>query len=597
MTDVHDVMVTLEPVGRRIATSPRATLLEAAQAAGVELVSVCGGIGSCSGCRVRLVSGALSPVTLEEEAELSAAQLVAGWRMACQAEPRSNVVLDVPPESLTAPQRLLIEGESAGVTLDPVVRPIDVSLAPASLTDLRADARRLLDALPDPAAIGLAAMRELPDILRAHDGSLRATVRGAQVVAVLPPQTRLLGLAADIGTTSVAAYLVDLETGETVAKAGAMNPQIAYGEDVISRIVYCNDHANGGALLQSRLMDTLNGLIDGLCAEANCRREQIVECVLVGNTVMHHLALGLPVGGLGEAPYVPVVDQAVEALAAQLGLNTAAGAQVYLPPNIAGYVGADHVAALVATGLINLDETALVVDIGTNTEMTLSHGGRHWSCSCASGPAFEGAHIRYGMRAAPGAIERVQVLDGAVRVQTIGGRAASGICGSGILDAVAEMTRAGILDARGAFVRDHPLNEGGAFVLASAGQSATGQAVTVNRADVAEIQLAKAAIRAGVDLLLAEADIEEDDLQSFIIAGAFGTYIQVASAVEIGMFPALPLDRFHQVGNAAGMGACQLLVSRTAREQAVRLAEDSTYVELTIHEGFRAAYMQRMTLA
>jgi uncharacterized 2Fe-2S/4Fe-4S cluster protein (DUF4445 family) len=472
-----------------------------------------------------------------------------------------------------------------------------LTLEPAALSDLRADARRLADALGGEPELSLAALRDLPGLLRAHDWSVRAAVRGgAEVVAVLPPGARLLGLAADIGTTSLAAYLVDLETGETVAKAGAMNPQVAYGEDVVTRIVYCNEHETGAALLQARLIESLNLLIDGLCAEAGAGPEQIVEAVLVGNSVMHHLALGLPVASLGEAPYTPAADHAIEALAAQLGLRTAAGARVYLPPNIAGYVGADHVAALVATGLLARSDTALVVDIGTNTEMTLTHGGRRWSCSCASGPAFEGAHIRHGMRAAPGAIERVQIIDGVARIQTIGGQAAAGICGSGILDAVAEMTRAGVIDARGAFVRGHPLNEDGAFVLASGAQSVSGQPISVSRADVAEIQLAKAAIRAGVDLLLAEAGLDENELDAFIIAGAFGTYIQVASAIAIGMFPALPLERFHQVGNAAGMGACQMLVSGAARAQAAQLAESSVYLELTIHEGFRDAYMQRMAL-
>ncbi|HYO88754.1 MAG TPA: 2Fe-2S iron-sulfur cluster-binding protein, partial [Candidatus Limnocylindrales bacterium] len=215
MTDERDVIVTLEPVGRRVTVAQGSTLLEAAQAAGVALVAVCGGVGACSGCRVRLVSGSLTPVTLEEEAEIRADLLVAGWRMACQAEPRTDVVVDVPPESLTAPQRLLIEGETARIALDPVVMASDVVLEPADLTDLRADVRRLLAVLPDTASVGLAAMRDLPNVLRAHGWRARVALRGGAVVAVLPPAARLLGLAADVGTTSLAAYLVDLETGET----------------------------------------------------------------------------------------------------------------------------------------------------------------------------------------------------------------------------------------------------------------------------------------------------------------------------------------------------------------------------------------------
>ncbi|MFN8377381.1 MAG: ASKHA domain-containing protein [Anaerolineae bacterium] len=596
MPRIETHIVTFEPIGRRIEVSSSATLLEAAQTAGVELVAVCGGIGACHGCMVRATKGRLSPVTLEEESQLGAERLAHGWRLACQAEPLTNVRVDVPPESLTAPQRLLIEGERVETALDPVVTPFDIHLAPASLEDLRGDARRLIDALPVAATLDLGALRDLPRTLRATDWTARLARRDGEVVAVLPPHTPLLGLAVDIGTTSLAAYLVDLETGETLAKSGAMNPQIAYGEDVVSRIVYCAEHPNGSEILQSRLIDTLNELIARLCAEGELSVEQIVEVVLVGNTVMHHLALDLPVASLGEAPYTPVIDQPFETLAARLGLHVAPGARVYFPANIAGYVGADHVAALVASALENRPETALVVDIGTNTEMTLTHQGRLWSCSCASGPAFEGAHIRFGMRAAPGAIERVQILDGVVHIQTIGHKPASGICGSGILDAVAEMTRVGLVDSRGAFVKGHPLNRGGALVLAPAESAAGGEAVTVGRSDVAEIQLAKAAIRTGIDLLLAEARILETKLDSILIAGAFGTYIQVESAVRVGMFPALPRERYHQVGNAAGMGACQLLVSRTARRQAARLAEETTYLELTVHDGFQSTYMARMAL-
>ena len=461
-------MIELEPIGRRVAMPAGSTLLEATQAAGVELVAVCGGVGACHGCMVRLMAGTLSPVTLEEEAELSAAQLGQGYRLACQAEPLADVVVDVPPESLTAPQRLLLEGDHTAAALDPVVRAHDVALPPATLTDLRGADRRLRDSLPGVTAVEWAALRDLPNIVGAPNACARVAVRGGAVIAVLPLAARLLGLAVDIGTTSLAAYLVDLETGETVAKAGAMNPQIAYGEDVISRIVYCHEHADGHAVLQGRLLDTVNGLIGGLCADASAVPAQIIEVVWVGNTVMHHLALGLPVQSLGEAPYTPVADEAVEVEAFRLGLNVAAGARVWLPPNIAGYVGADHVSALVATGLARRRDTALVVDIGTNTEMTLTHAGRRWSCSCASGPAFEGAHIRFGMRAAPGAIERVQIVDGRVRIQTIGNRPASGICGSGILDAVAEMARVGLLNSRGALVRGHPLNRDGVLVLAEA---------------------------------------------------------------------------------------------------------------------------------
>ncbi len=375
-----------------------------------------------------------------------------------------------------------------------------------------------------------------------------------------------------------------------------MNPQIANGEDVISRIVYSATHEGGAAALQTRLVDAVNGLIAALCQQSGAQPEQIVEAVLVGNTVMHHLVAGLPVEALGIAPYVPVTQDAISFPAALIGLNIAPGAQVYLPPLIAGYVGADHVAMLLATDTWRAEATTLALDIGTNTEITLAHKGRRWSCSCASGPAFEGAHITDGMRAAPGAVERVQIVDGAVKIQTIGNRPAVGICGSGILDAVAVMAEHGIVDGRGAFNQKHPLVTERAFTLASADQADHGHAVTVSRQDVSEIQLAKAAIRAGIEILLTEAGLDSTAIESFVIAGAFGTYISVESAVRIGMFPALPRERFRQVGNAAGMGACQLLVSRALRATAEQVVRDIHYVELTTHAEFQNVFVAHLSL-
>lgn len=601
------LIVDLEPVGRRAEARPDDTLLETAQRAGVELVSVCGGAGLCGTCRVRLAKGRLSPPSPVERARFSAAELAQGWRLACQAEPLSDVRVDIPPESLTTPQRLQIEGDAAAPELDPVIVALDITLEPPTLHDLRPDLARLDAALArggaGPLALRHAALAQLPLVLRAHDWSARLAVReGREVVAALPPGTPLLGLAVDVGTTKVAAYLVDLASGEIVAKAGAMNPQIAYGEDVISRILFINTHPDERDTLQRRLADTLNGLVAGLCAEAGAQPEHVVEAVVVGNTAMHHIFAGLPVQQLGEAPYIPVTNAALTFDAAAAGLRLAPGASVYLPPNIAGYVGADHVAMLLATGAWRTPRTAVAIDIGTNTEVTLTHNGRRLSCSCASGPAFEGAHIRDGMRAAPGAVERVQIIDGQVRVQTIGGLPPVGICGSGILDAVAVMAEDGLLNQRGAFVAQHPLaqpvgeNGKAAFVLAPAERAGGQRAILVTRQDVAEIQLAKGAIRAGVEILLAEAGIAADEVDDFIIAGAFGTYISVESALRIGMFPPLPPAKFRQVGNAAGMGARQLLLSRRLRAQVAALVAQIEYIELTTHAGFHDAFMASMAL-
>ena len=597
--------VDLEPVGRRAEVSEEDTLLDAARNSGVDLMSVCGGIGACDTCRIRLIEGRLSEPTMAEEGEFSADELAAGWRLACQARPLSNVKVDIPPESLTTPQRLQIEGDTFELELDPPVVPLDVKLPAPTMYDLRADIERLNDTLRDqgepPLQMSLPVMASTAACLRENEWSVRLAVRGGrEIVAVLPSGTPLLGFAVDIGTTGMAAYLLNMETGEVLAKTGAMNPQIAYGEDVISRIVYVNEHHNGQVTLQNRLIRSLNEMIDTLCAETGSQPGQIVEMVAVGNTAMHHIFAGLPVRQLGEAPYLPVLRGALEFPAHLVGLRTAAGAYVYMPPNVAGYVGADHVAMLMATRSWNAPRTTVAIDIGTNTEVSLITNGRRLSCSCASGPAFEGAHIRDGMRAAPGAIERVQLIDGQVHIQTIGSRAPVGICGSGILDAVATLVEGELVDFRGVFT-GHPLLKQAAdgkpvFVLADAPQTEHGRDVIINRKDISEIQLAKAAIRAGIEILLERAGITAADVESFIIAGAFGTYINIEGAVRIGMFPDLPLERFHQVGNAAGVGAWQLLTSQALRGHVGELIENVEYIELTTYQNFQSIFMESIAL-
>jgi uncharacterized 2Fe-2S/4Fe-4S cluster protein (DUF4445 family) len=525
MTEVFQI--DFQPVGRREAARPGQTLLEAAQNAGVGLASLCGGAGTCEECRVRRVTGALSAPTPTEEAALGRDAIAAGWRLACQAGPLSDVRLHIPPESLTAAQRLQTEGLAADLEPDPAVRR--------------------------PGAYGLAV---------------------------------------DIGTTKLAAYIVNLETGETAAKAAAMNPQIAFGEDVISRIAFAGREAGGAQHLRSVLVEALNGLLAGLCASASIAPANVLDSVMVGNTAMHHLLAGLPVEQLGRAPYAPAATDPLTLPAASLGLALGRGAQVYLPPVIAGYVGADHLAMLLATGIgrgsTRMDECVIALDIGTNTEIALLAAGRITSCSCASGPAFEGAHIKEGMRAAPGAIERARWSDGKIQWQTIDHQPPVGICGSGILDIIAALLDGGLVKPNG------QLTVGGEYPLVPAAQTGLGRGLVVTRKDIHEIQLAKAAIRAGTEVLLANAGLAADKLEGFIVAGAFGTYLDLRSAVRVGMFPSLPMEKFDQVGNAAGVGARMMLVSATKRRQAEEMAKRLGYVELATDDRFKELFMQHL---
>lgn len=517
--------IDFEPLGRRTQIPAGRTLLDAAQSAGVGLAAVCGGVGTCNECRVRLAAGTLTPPTGVELDALTPTELAAGFRLACQAEPLSDVKLDIPPESLTSAQRLQVEGLETRVQVNPVVNT--------------------------PGACGLAV---------------------------------------DIGTTKLAAYLVRLDTGETVAMAGAMNPQIAFGEDIISRISYAGRKPDGAKVLQQVLVETLNKMVLDLCSQAQVSPNSVLDSVLVGNTTMHHLFAGLPVEQLGHAPFAPATTMPMTIPASEVGLALAPGAMAYLPPVIAGYVGADHIAMLIATEAWKSDRNLIALDIGTNTEISLVTRGQVTCCSCASGPAFEGAHIREGMRAAPGAIERARWSDGKILWQTIGDQPPVGICGSGILDVVAALQDGKLLKPTGVM----PSVSGSGLVLVPADQTGLGRDLLVTRKDVHEIQLAKSAIRVGVEILLKKAGLTYADLDEFIVAGAFGTYLDLRSAVRTGMFPPLPLERFRQVGNAAGVGAKQMLVSVDKRQEAELIAGQIGYVELTSQAAFTPLFMEHL---
>jgi uncharacterized 2Fe-2S/4Fe-4S cluster protein (DUF4445 family) len=542
-----------------------------------------------------MISGQVSKPTLEEEASLTKQEMEQGYRLACQAYPLSDVKLHVPPESLTALQRTQVEGLEVDVVPEPHVRGLDAHLSAPTLDSPIADDSNLWASLALPVGeIDFHVQQTLSQTLRDLQWDVRLALRGKEAVALGAPETNWLGLAVDIGTTKIAGYLLDLESGKTLASKGMMNPQISYGEDVISRIAAASKSEENAIRLQSLLVETLNQLAVELCAETNAHSEHIVEAVVVGNTAIHHLFLRLPVKQLGLAPYVPAVRSSLDIKAREIGLKIAPGAYIHFLPNVAGYVGADHVAMLLATRVDEADNTTLAIDIGTNTEICLNHRGRMTSVSCASGPAFEGAHIKFGMRAAPGAIEHVRLSDERLEIQTIGGEAPVGICGSGLLDAVAQLRLNNILDRNGRMSPGgHPLvrSENGIaeFVLVERdGQ----EPITVSQKDVRELQLAKAAIRLGIQALVLAEGITEDDIEQVVIAGAFGTFIDVQSAITIGMLPALPLDRFKQVGNAAGTGARLALISESQRIKAQEIAQKDGYIELAAVPNFHRKFAE-----
>lgn len=593
---MRSCQVEFEPSGIRAKCTVGTPVSEVAREAGVGLLSVCGGQGRCGQCRVCIMAGAVSPPTETERGLIGAAQIADGYRLACKTRVLGDIKVDVPPASRLRAQRLQLVGAESHVPFEPAVEDCLLALSPAGLDDPRPDQARLAEDLETTygrrvATTDLMALRRLAPLLRDNRWRVRVSMRGQEIVDVRPPDQRPLGLAVDLGTTKVAAYLVDLETGETLAVEGIMNPQIAYGEDVMSRISWAME--NGGARLRQVLVESLNELIEKLCAEP----DRIVDMTLVGNTTMHHLFLELPVRQLGLSPYLPAVTTSLEIKARDLGVHISPGAYVHLLPNVAGFVGADHVATILATGVYRTDRTVFGLDIGTNTEVVLAHRGQMMSTSCASGPAFEGAHIKHGMRAGMGAIEKVRIVDSRVEMQTVGGALPIGLCGSGIVDAIAELCRTGLIKRRGQLgdgrgVRQ--VDNAREFVLVSGEQSATGQDITVTQQDIAEVQLAKAAIRTGLEALLAETGVRWEEVEEVILAGAFGTYIDTASAMAIGMLPPLPLERFRHVGNAAGVGAKLALVSRSQRAEAEVIAQRIRYLELMTWPGFARQFGQAM---
>jgi uncharacterized 2Fe-2S/4Fe-4S cluster protein (DUF4445 family) len=448
-----------------------------------------------------------------------------------------------------------------------------------------------------PLQASLPMLKEIPEQIRSLNWTVKLVVRDVgmhhELISLLPLDTTYYGIAFDIGSTKIAAFLINLESGEMIDQTGFMNPQIAVGEDIINRLSHAMHTPDKARKLQDMLVDRINQYLHETFHKFKLKPAQIVDMVVVGNTAIHHLFCGLPVKSLGEAPYVPAIQHSLSFPAIHHGIHIAPGAQIYLPPNIAGYVGADHTAAVLATRIQESEKTLCLIDIGTNTEISLIHQGKIHACSCASGPAFEGAHIQDGMRAAPGAIDQVKIENNQIQISTIGQKPASGICGSGILSVMAEMRRNNIIDQRGVFNRDHPLVDPKQKLLIL-NKNENGQEIKISRKDVNEVQLAKGAIRSGIEILCQKAGIQSDQIDHFLIAGAFGNYLDLGSAIEIGMFPDVPLECYTQIGNAAGAGARMLLVNHTQRKQAEQLVRNIHYVELTAEATFNDTYVSAL---
>ncbi len=575
-------------IDREIECADDETVFHAARRAGVRIVGACGGRGACGSCMVRAHDGKLT--------DDSSAQVVGGkkWTHACRARPTADCAVEIAPRSLAPVRRADVhaQDEAEPPAPAPAIACQDVRVAEASLLDNADDFSRVRRALRARVeTIDVEAARALPTILRDNDWSGRIFTRGDRIVGVGAPGRRNLGLAVDLGTTNVVGFLIDLESGARLASLGLENPQVAWGADLVSRI----NHAAGGRKhldeLQAAARTAIDALAHDLAQAVDGRAEDIRDVAICGNTAMQHLALGLPVRQLGRAPFVGVLHEAIDIPARDLGLRLAPGACVHMAGNVGGFVGSDHVAALLATRhRWQGDGVSLVMDIGTNTEISLVRGDAIVSASCPSGPALEGGHISCGMRAAEGAIERVTIEDGRLRVATIADATPVGICGSGILDAIAVGLRLEIIDRSGRIRDGHTdvVSDGSRRAIALA------RDVIVTQDDIRAVQLAKAAVRTGVDLLLERLDLKDQAIDRFILAGAFGAYIDLDSAIVAGLLPRLDRHKFAQVGNAAGVGITRMLASTHERRLAAEIAARCAYVELSTNPNFQKRFIKNI---
>ncbi|HHX77720.1 MAG TPA: DUF4445 domain-containing protein [Firmicutes bacterium] len=614
------VTVLFLPDNLTVKAKRGSTLLDCARLAGIELASTCGGEGTCGRCLVKIKAGRVKEAGSRI---VPHAKRTTGHVLACRSLVEDDIVVEIPQGSRLGEHRVLL-GEYAGqdaaeaelYSFRPLCRKVNLALMPPALTSDKADLDRFIHGLKEETGCGdirvsLEILRELPLILRQDD--FRVTVYLAayedfcEVVRVEPgfaDNRKNYGLAVDIGTTTVALCLLDLETGMTLEKQGTYNKQSRYGDDVITRIVHAETKKEGLEELRATVMTTINGLIEEALLKAGAESKDVHAVVVAGNTTMCHLFLGITPRYIRLEPYTPAVSAFPLIKAAKLGLKISPEAPVYTFPAPASYVGGDIVAGILATGLAKTEKLTLFIDIGTNGELVL--GNKDWllSCACSAGPAFEGGGISSGMRAVAGAVEQVTIDPGTleVKVKTIGGRKPAGICGSGLISCLAEMRRAGIIDRSGRFNEDRPssrLRRGEdewEFVLVRAKEAADNKDILISESDLKNLLRAKAAVYAGIRSLLKAAQLEEDLIEQVYIAGGFGNYLNITDAVRIGLLPDLPPAKFMFTGNTSLKGARVALLAAEALEEARRINKLMTVIELSDKNEFMEEFMSALFL-
>ena len=615
-----------DPGARRTLTvAPGTTILKAAHDGGVDITATCGGRGRCTSCRVKFLAGLPPPPTIMDEVQLGDDLVREGYRLACQCALHEAVTVQPAPPLDERAFQILGAGpgvrQLGRVALDSgVAKQLVKVTLPREEHHQTSDLEQLLSAVGlTTADVGPAVLQGLPSALRDDPagvtvtafvaGGAKGEIAGRQrILSVERGDTALMkfGLAIDVGTTSVVTTLVELESGEQLASVSSLNPQAVFGGDLMSRIAFAQFNPANLRKLHTRIVGLLNQHIEQICRESGVLAKWIYKIVVVGNTCMHHMLLGIDPSHVGLAPYAPVMRHPVILSARELFLKVAPEARVCFLPLVAGFVGADAVGVALATRIYESPEIRVAVDIGTNGEVLLGSRDRLWACSAPAGPALEGAQIRHGMRGALGAIDRVTVDDD-IHVHTIGEADALGICGSGIIDLLAGLLDRGVIDWTGLIQVDARdslppklaarvvmRGEERQVIVLRPGEAGARQEVVLTQDDVRQVQLAKGAIASGVMMLQHVAGVADDAIVELMLAGGFGNYVSVDSALRIGLIPPLPRERIRYVGNAASLGAQLCLVSEAERARAETVATRIEHVSLAAHPDFEGIFVDCM---
>ena len=609
ITSASKVKIEFQPHDKVTRVPPGMTLFNAANWIGLAIDSTCGARGTCGKCKVKILQGS-NGITAADSKVFSDEELAAGWRLSCRSVAQEDVICEVP--RLMGNPKAALMGFEQHVILDPNVHKVYLELAPPSLEDQRPDFIRIKDALGAKGfdvSVKLSTLRTLPVPLRKANWKITAVIVGQELIATEPGDTtnKLYGLAFDIGTTTVVGMLLDLRSGAPLSVQSTLNGQASYGADVISRISHGMMAENGLEELQSGILNSINGLIVQLLSGANIEQEHVYEATLAGNATMLHLLLGIDPEAIGVTPFIPVIEEGLNLAAEEVGIQIHPRGNIYTLPHLGAYVGADLVGGLMATGLVRGEGYRLLVDVGTNGEIICGSYKRTVATAAPAGPAFEGASIQDGMRASDGAIEAVKIDGDTIELQVIGDVKPIGLCGSGLLDAVAQLYLCGLMASSGRFIKADKVkkqfgpnlakrivvDEQGmrSFVLAWPEESGNGKQIALTQRDIRELQFAKGSIAAGIEVVLNELGITENDLLDIYLAGSFGNYINPQSARLIGLVPPLPVERIKAVGNTAGEGAKISLLSFRERQVAESLPHIVEYHELSGRADFNDSFI------